>query len=323
MTNHLRFSVGIPAYKGRYLSECITSILNQSYPLFELIIVNDCSPDALDNIVAQFADSRIQYFKNSKNEGAEHVANNYNRCLEKASGDFFILMGDDDKMEPDYLEEFAKLISQYPELDVFHCRSLIIDENSAAISYTPSWPEYESVYDNIWHMMYGYRVQFIADYVYRLDVLKKNGGFYYMPLGWSTDDITSYIAMGDKGIAHTNKPVLNYRMHSTNISSIGNHELKMKAIILQHTWFIDFLKIKPTSAKDLIIYKDLCQNINRLVQKRKFEAISSSFNNNFIKNGLRWLNKRKEYNISVYEIAYSLFHFLKVKRGEKKLKSKN
>ena len=318
MSDQLRFSVGIPAYKGRFLAECIISILNQSYPLFELIIVNDCSPDPLDSIVSHFNDNRIRYFKNNKNEGAEYVANNYNRCLEKANGDFFILMGDDDKMEPDYLEEFAKLIQKFPELDVFHCRSLIINEHSDAVIYTPSWPEYETVYDNIWHRMNGYRVLFIADYVYRLSTLKKNGGFYYMPLGWYTDDITSYIAMSDKGIAHTNKPVLNYRMHAVNISSVGNYELKMKAVLQQHRWFSKFLETVPKSQSDLIIYQDLCKNIGRLIQKHKFEVIAASFNSLLIKNYFKWLKKRKEYQLSAYEIAYSLFHFLKVKRSEKK-----
>ena len=318
MIEKLKFSVGIPAYKGRFLSECIASILNQSYPLFELIIINDCSPDPIDSIVAQFDDNRIKYFKNSKNEGAEYVANNYNRCVEKANGDFFVLMGDDDKMEPDYLEEFAKLIQQYPELDVFHCRSLIIDEHSDAVIYTPSWPEYETVYDNIWHHMNGCRSTFIADYVYRLSALKENGGYYYMPIGWFTDNITSYIAMSDKGIAHTNQPVFNYRMHSMTISSIGSYELKMKATIRQHAWFINFLKNEPTSPQDLIVYKELCKNINRQLQRHKFDIIASSFDVNLVSNYIKWLSKRKEYEISFNEIAYSLFHFLKIKRGARK-----
>ena len=320
MLNQFKFSVGIPAYKGRYLSECIASILNQSYPLYELIIVNDFSPDPIDEIVVCFEDNRIRYFKNSKNTGAEHVANNYNNCLRKAEGDFFILMGDDDKMEPNYLEEFANLISKYPDLDVFHCRSKIIDENSSAIIYTPSWPEYESIYDNIWHRMNGYRVQFIADYVYRLSVLKNNGGFYYMPLGWYTDDITSYIAMMDKGIAHTNKSVLNYREHSINISSIGSHELKMKAVIQQDIWFNNFLKNKPKSVEDIIIYTNLCQTIKSLIRRHKFEIIASSLHTNFINNYMKWLNNRKEFSITVFEITYSVFRFFKIKRGAKKLK---
>lgn len=318
MINKFKFSVGIPAYKSHFLYECISSILNQSYPEFELIIINDFSPHPIDKIVAQFNDNRIRYFKNDKNIGAENVANNFNNCLEKAQGDFFILMGDDDKMEPDYLEEFSKLILKYPNLDVFHCRSTIIDENSQPITLTPSWPEYESVYDNMWHRMNESRVQFIADFVFRTSVLKNNGGFYFLPLAWGTDDITAYIAIDNKGIAHVNKPVLNYRRHPFTISSIGNHELKIKAIMLKQVWFNNFLLIKPHLHDDLIIYNDLCQNINKLIQKQKIYTITSSLKGHFFKNSIIYIYKRKKFNISVIEIIYSFIEYFKVKMARRK-----
>lgn len=319
MNDQFKFTVGVPAYKGHYLSECITSILHQTYPVFELVIINDASPDPIDSIVAQFNNDRIKYFKNDTNEGAEYVANNYNRCLEKATGDFFILMGDDDKMEPDYLWEFAKLISKYPDLDIFHCRSKIIDGKSRVVTYTPSWPEFESVYDNIWHKINSRRVQFIADYVYRTSILKKSGGFYYMPLGWFTDDVTSYIAMMGKGIAHTNKALLNYRDHGGSITSIGNHALKIKAIGKQKIWFDDFLKHKPQGEQDQILYNNICKDINRFIRKHKYYTISSSLEGGVVKNCIKWFGKRKEYGISASEIMNSVIIFLKEKREIKKL----
>jgi glycosyltransferase involved in cell wall biosynthesis len=91
------FSIGIPAFKAKYLNECIDSILRQTYANFELIIVNDASPEDLETIVKSFTDSRIKYYCNDKNFGAEHVVDNWNKCLSIATGDFFVLMGDDDK----------------------------------------------------------------------------------------------------------------------------------------------------------------------------------------------------------------------------------
>lgn len=322
MDDQFKFSVGVPAYKGRYLADCIASILNQTYPVFELVIVNDASPDAIDEIVGKFDDKRIHYSKNAINEGAEFVATNYNRCLQKATGNFFILMGDDDTMEPDYLEQFVQLISKYPHLDIFHCRSKIIDGESKVITYTPSWPEYESLYDNIWHKVNNYRVQFIADYVYRTSALKQKGGFYYMPLGWFTDDITSYIAMMGKGIAHTNKTLLNYRDHGASISSIGDHMIKMRAINQQKIWFDNFLKHKPVNDQDRVLYTDICQNTGRFIRKHKCYAISSSLEGGIIKNSIKWFNKRKEYGISAFEIINAIVIFLKVKRGAKKVNAR-
>ena len=266
-------------------------------------------PDAVKEIVNKFADRRISYYRNEKNIGAENVVVNWNKCLEQGQNAFFILMGDDDKMEPDYLEELVSLIQKYPDLDVFHCRSKIIDEYSNVIMLTPSCPEFESVYDNIWHSMNGYRIPYISDFVYRTSTLKERGGFYHLPLAWASDNISSYIAMEAKGIAHTNKPLLNYRSHSLSITSSGSHELKMKAIILQQQWFQEFLKKKPLSLNDLVVYNDLCKNMNKILQKKKIYTIADSLIGNFPGNILNWLYKRKRYELSFSEMAYSL-HYL-------------
>src|SRR5690606_28530398 len=110
----MKFSIGIPAFKARFLKECIDSILSQTFSDFELIIVNDASPENIDDIVKNYSDSRIRYYVNEKNFGAEQVVDNWNKCLSYALGDYFVLMGDDDLMMPNYLYEFSKLIDRYP-----------------------------------------------------------------------------------------------------------------------------------------------------------------------------------------------------------------
>lgn len=47
-------SITVPAYKAQYLAECIESILAQTYSNFELVIVNDASPQNLDEIVGKY-----------------------------------------------------------------------------------------------------------------------------------------------------------------------------------------------------------------------------------------------------------------------------
>ncbi|MGS3108146.1 glycosyltransferase, partial [Escherichia coli] len=89
----------------------IDSILSQTFKDFELIIVNDASPENLDSIISSYDDTRIRYYKNDKNCGAENVIDNWNKCLSFANGDYFILMGDDDKLDEDYLSEFNKIIT--------------------------------------------------------------------------------------------------------------------------------------------------------------------------------------------------------------------
>jgi glycosyltransferase involved in cell wall biosynthesis len=63
MTTNIKFSVTVPAYKAQFLAECIDSILAQTYKNFELIIVNDASPQDLDSIVSKYDDPRIRYYR--------------------------------------------------------------------------------------------------------------------------------------------------------------------------------------------------------------------------------------------------------------------
>lgn len=309
------FSIGIPAYKAKFINECIDSILAQTIYDFELIIVNDASPEPLDEIISLYTDSRIRYYKNEQNFGAEHVVDNWNKCLSYAKGEYFVLMGDDDKMEPNFLEEFQGLISKYPDLDVYHSRSFIIDEKSNKNGLTQSWPEYESVYENIWHRMNSYRMQFISDFVYRTNTLNRNNGFYKLPLAWTSDDISSYIAIGKKGIAHTNKPVFNYRRNAQTISSTGSERLKMCAIILEKEWFNVFLCQQTTSFVDEIFKQNIRLGLNKYIQKKKIYTISQSYEKGLLSQFSYWFLKRDCFDIKIAEIIYSVFEYFKRKRS--------
>ena len=61
MITDIKFSVTVPAYKAQFLAECIDSILAQTYKNFELIIVNDASPQNLEGIISKYDDQRIRY----------------------------------------------------------------------------------------------------------------------------------------------------------------------------------------------------------------------------------------------------------------------
>lgn len=119
----MKFSIGIPAFKSRFLKENIDNILKQTFSDFELIIVNDASPEDIDSIVNGYNDKRIRYYKNETNFGAVNVVDNWNKCLSLAKGEFFLLMGDDDKLMPNCLEEYDKLIKNIPNV-IYSIRGL-------------------------------------------------------------------------------------------------------------------------------------------------------------------------------------------------------
>lgn len=96
-------SVIMPSWNtGRFIAESIQSVLGQTYGDLELIIVDDCSTDDTDEVVASFTDSRIRYIKNEENMGA---ALSRNRAMREARGEWIAFLDSDDLWEPEKLEK--------------------------------------------------------------------------------------------------------------------------------------------------------------------------------------------------------------------------
>lgn len=300
----MRYSIGIPAFKGRFLEECIKSILSQTFHDFEVIVVNDCSPDEILNIVTKFNDPRIRYYENSVNIGAENVIDNWNKCLSLAKGDFFILMGDDDKMSADYLSEFDHLINKYSDLDVFHCRIRIINENSEEIELSNCCPEFEKTDNYILKCLEGRSEQFISDFVYRRNTLLSNGGFFKLPLAWSSDYTSAFIACGDKGIAYTSKPIFFYRKNQFNITSTSSLELKRVAMIGMENWLSNYLDQRYNSSQLLNI------EFKKFKKKNKEAFIQQIVGRNKLNGLYLCIVNSNLFEISIFNFIELLFSML-------------
>ena len=94
-------SILMPVYKtAAFLKEAVDSILTQSFTDFELIVLNDCSPDNADEILDAYTDPRIVRYKGEKNVGLSNVLN---VGIEMARGKFIARMDSDDLSMPDRL----------------------------------------------------------------------------------------------------------------------------------------------------------------------------------------------------------------------------
>lgn len=122
-------SVCIPTYRGAaFLAAAIDSVLSQSYPHFEVWILDDNSPDDTQAVVSRYSDPRIRYIRHPKNLGPE---GNWNRCLELAQGKYFKLLPHDDLLAADCLEEQVSVLEADSAGDialVFGSRQIIDPE---------------------------------------------------------------------------------------------------------------------------------------------------------------------------------------------------
>lgn len=308
-----KFSICIPAYKSKYVQECIDSILAQTVEDFELIILNDCSPEPVEEVVLKNEDSRIRYFKNEKNVGAYDLVDNWNKCLELSTGEYIVIMGDDDRLATDYLAEFKNLIHKYPELNVYHCRSKIIDDDGNDVVLTPALPAFEFVYDSIWHRLRQLRSNYISDYLYNTSALKAQGGFYKLPLAWGSDDITAFIASAKKGIAHSNKPVFEYRSNRLSITSTGNDLHKMMADESYAEWLHNFLHDNPPHPSDAVIYQHLLREKDKYMHEKKLYTMMLSMRSNPFEKAKTWMGVKDKFGLSIKDIGVALAKSMKSK----------
>ena len=234
----MKFSFVLPAYKGRFLSESIQSILNQTCEDFELVVVDDCSPAPIHDIVSQFNDNRITYYRNEVNIGGKDLVAQWNHCLEYAKGDYVILATDDDLYEPNFLSSFVPLIEKYPQANLFRARVLSVNSSNEIIWTDNCYKEYLSPIEFRYHMMHGMKGG-IPQYIFRRETLVGKGGFVSFPLAWGSDDVTA-LMMSDRGVVNSQEHLVRFRWSDINISGSSRHYMeKFKARLQIGEWLYD------------------------------------------------------------------------------------
>lgn len=110
------FSIIIPLYnKEKFIQTTLTSVLEQTFQNFEIIVVNDGSTDGSLTILKQFSDDRLKII-HQKNQG---VSTARNQGVKQAKATYIALLDADDIWYPNHLEELHKSIVKYPEATLF------------------------------------------------------------------------------------------------------------------------------------------------------------------------------------------------------------
>lgn len=138
-------SVIIPNYcHSAYLDQRINSVLEQTYQNFEVIILDDCSPDdgASEAIIEKYRNnphvSHIVY--NEKNSGS--TFKQWNKGIKLAKGDLIWIAESDDYAQKTMLEKMVPLFAKYSNVSVVYSTPQFVDESGKEIeTYTPVMDE--------------------------------------------------------------------------------------------------------------------------------------------------------------------------------------
>jgi len=113
-----KVSVLLAAYntKEEYLRAAIDSVLAQTFHDFELLIVDDASPDRnVEKVVKSYTDPRVKYFLNEQNMG---ISKTRTRLMQLAHGDYLAVMDHDDLILPEKLASQVSYLDSHPDIGI-------------------------------------------------------------------------------------------------------------------------------------------------------------------------------------------------------------
>jgi len=244
----------MPAYKSQFLREAIESIVNQKYDNWELVVVDDCSPDNLQSIVREYEDPRIRYMRNESNIGGKDLVAQWNHSITFARGEWVILAADDDVYCPDFCESVSALAECYHEIDLIRSRVEVIDKNSDYRWNDREFPEFSSCYEYLNNWLSGKVFTCIGNYVFRREALLNAGGFVNFPHAFCSDQATP-IQLAEKGVANTKNLCFKFRESGTNLSGSKLYlKDKLTAMMEFYDWLDGFEYPAPDNEKDAQLY---------------------------------------------------------------------
>ena len=121
-------TIGIPTYNRAdgFLKDTVESALKQSYPHLDIIVSDNCSTDATEELIKNYDDLRLRYIRHDKNIGAN---NNFNYCLNSAKGDYFLLLHSDDLIDTDFIQASMDQAVKKTNLGVIQTGVRVVNAN--------------------------------------------------------------------------------------------------------------------------------------------------------------------------------------------------
>jgi glycosyltransferase involved in cell wall biosynthesis len=272
-TDTSKISVVMATYNGeRYLHEQIDSILHQTFPPAELIIVDDCSTDSSLQILQDYAakNSIVKIFSNESNIG---FLKNFEKGIALSTGSHIALSDQDDIWALDKLE---KLINGIDDALLIYSNSELVDENGNSLHKKMSDIKNQLGFTSSLMFVIGTWAPGHA-FLFTRELAKKCIPF---PSVVAHDFWLAFVATCYKPVKYLPEPLVLYRQHATNTVSANTFSKNNK-------------KHKPTRDDREILSRarikflyEFCPK-ERVEEKEVFNQIVQSYQDNSLKN--RWL----------------------------------
>jgi len=198
-----------------FLERALSSALTQTYPNLEIVVSDDASTDGTSELLAQVKDPRVRYVRIEKPIG---IAGNFQNALDQARGELFMILNDDDELEPEAIEELASCFWKPPEgyqpnqIVLSWCPCKIQDEARRVRYITDGGPFIESGIDLITELFDGKRGPHFCGILVRTANAAKVG---YSPEHGGIPDLGNWMRLAVRGgfVCCVPKAVSRYTVH--------------------------------------------------------------------------------------------------------------
>lgn len=247
----MRFSIIVPVYNvEKYLSKCLDSVINQINQDFEIIVVNDGSPDNSQKIIDEYVEKYPEKIKGfTKENGGLSDARNYG--ISKASGEYLIFLDSDDYIDEHLLEKLNEKISIDSKLDVIGYNLVDVNENLEILGVTKKGESSILTGEEAIDFLVS-RVKVCFDpacgYAYRLDFWKENRFEFKKGIYHEDFALIPLIILKAKKVCFTNFDGYFYLQTQNSITRNTSIE-KEKKSIRDHLCGYDFLVSKVEKIK--------------------------------------------------------------------------
>jgi len=210
----------VPCYKlAHLLTECINSILSQTFSDFEVLIMDDCSPDNTSEVANSFNDSRVRHIRNDPNLG--HLCN-YNKGITLARGRYIWLISADDYLrEPYVLERYVDVMTKNANVGYSFCPVVSVrDKQELGVVEYSVLTDRDCIVDgySVLRKLLNYNIVPAASGMVRRELYERHGLF---PLKFPhVGDwyLWAIFAFNSK-VAYFSEPMVCYREHNLSMTT--------------------------------------------------------------------------------------------------------
>jgi glycosyltransferase involved in cell wall biosynthesis len=142
-----KYTIILPVHNGgHYVKQCVQSILAQTIPDFDLVVLENGSTDGTVEWLSTLRDPRVRIVASPV---ALSIEDNWSRALETPKNEFMTFIGHDDLLDPNYLEVMAALIDREPQASLYFAHFRYIDKDDQLIRHCRPLPARETAAEYI------------------------------------------------------------------------------------------------------------------------------------------------------------------------------